>query len=324
MSFLSTIKGFTRSSKKKNQPANNKLGNNYSELYLNNDSSHSLNYQGNNAPTQGSLYSNNNGSALSLRRTQSPSKQSVRSFKSNHQLQQPISQQQQAPTAQAQQQYVKPPLFMSEPFVKTALVKGSYKTIVQLPKYVNYHEWLALNTFESFSHLNRFYGVLSEYITPDKYPTMTADPKTEYGWVVPGSRTVSLPANQYIDYALTWMNNKINDQTIFPTKSGMAFPPSFMKDIKGICRQMFRIIAHIYHNHFDKIVHLSLEAHWNSYFAHFISFIREFDLIEKKELEPLAMLIESLEIQGKIVPVVVGDQQLQQLQQQQQQTVATN
>ena len=64
---------------------------------------------------------------------------------------------------------------------------------------------------------------------------------------------------------------------------------------------MFRIFAHIYHNHFDKIVHLLLEAHWNSFFAHFILFVKEFGLIERSEMEPLIALIENFEAQGKIV-----------------------
>lgn len=282
---------------------------------------------------QNSLYSNSNISGASLRKTQSPSKQSVRSYKFS---QQPQQQQQQQYQNQQQQQYqshqlhqqasiqsfgqfqeqqtvqqhpVKnvatqnPPLFMCEPFIKTALVKGSYKTIVQLPMYVDRNEWLALNIFEFYNHLNKFYGVIAEYVVPEKYPTMNADPGTEYVWIMPNNRSSSLPANQYIEYALTWISNKVNDQTVFPTKSGMTFPPSFLRDIKGISRQMFRIIAHIYWNHFEKLVHLSLEAHWISYFSHFISFVREFDLIEYKELEPLSMLIDNLEAQGRIVKV---------------------
>lgn len=195
------------------------------------------------------------------------------------------------------------PLFMCDPYVKTALVKGSYKTIVRIPMYVDYNEWLALNVFEFYNHLNKFYGVFASYITPDKYPTMNADPRTEYTWVMPNNKSAVLPANQYIDYALTWISNKINDQNIFPTKSGTAFPQFFLRDVKAICIQLFRIMAHIYWNHFDKIVHLSLEAHWISYFSHFISFVREFDLLEAKELEPLSMLIDNLEAQGKIAKI---------------------
>lgn len=231
-------------------------------------------------------------------------KNTVSAQQSMQQLAQPQDQVQcQSPQNEKNLVIQNPPLFMCEPFIKTALVKGSYKTIVQIPMYVDHYEWLALNVFEFYNHLNKFYGVIAEYVTPDKYPTMTADPRTEYVWMMPNSRTASLPANQYIEYALNWISNKINDQTIFPTKAGMAFPPSFLKDIKGICRQMFRIIAHIYWNHFEKIVHLSLEAHWISYFSHYISFIREFDLLESKELEPLSMLIDNLEGQGRIIKV---------------------
>lgn len=193
------------------------------------------------------------------------------------------------------------PLFLSEPFVKTALVKGSFKTIVQLPKYVDYGEWLSLNIFELFNHLNQFYGIISDYITPELNPTMNAGPNTNYLWIDTSGQPVNLPADQYIEYVLTWISNKINDQSVFPTKDGGAFPPNFIKDCKNIVRQMFRIFAHIYHNHFDKLVHLSLEAHWNSFFAHFISFGKEFNLIDSKELVPLLPLIESFEKQGKII-----------------------
>ena len=37
------------------------------------------------------------------------------------------------------------PLFLCEPYVNSQLVKGSIKTIVVLPKYVDLNEWLALN-----------------------------------------------------------------------------------------------------------------------------------------------------------------------------------
>lgn len=190
---------------------------------------------------------------------------------------------------------------MYDPFVKTALVKGSFKTIVQLPKYVDYGEWLSLNIFEMYGHLNLFYGVISEYVTPEKYPTMSAGPNTNYLWKDTNGQAINLPACQYIEYVLTWISSKINDQTVFPTKNGGAFPPNFVKDCKNIVRQMFRIFVHIYHNHFDKIVHLSLEAHWNSFFAHYISFCKEFKLLDRKEMTPLLPLIENLEQQGKII-----------------------
>ncbi|CAN6622101.1 CBK1 kinase activator protein Mob2p [Trichomonascus vanleenenianus] len=193
------------------------------------------------------------------------------------------------------------PLFLCQPFVRTALVKGSFQTIVMLPKYVDLGEWLALNIFEFFTYLNQFYGVISEFVTPQSCPTMNAGPGVDYLWIDSNKKAVRLPANMYIDYTLTWISSKFDDQTLFPTQQGVPFPAHFMSVLRNMYRQMFRIFAHIYHNHFDKIVHLSLEAHWNSFFAHFISFGKSFDLADPNDLAPLASLIEAMEAQGKII-----------------------
>ena len=192
-------------------------------------------------------------------------------------------------------------MFLSEPFVSTSLVKGSFKTIVKLPKYVDLKEWVALNVFEFYTNLSQFHSVIQEYITPEQYPTMNAGRDVDYLWLDANNKNIILPANQYIDLALSWINNKINDRNLFPTSNGIAFANNFPRDVQRIMIQMFRIIAHIYYHHFDKIVHLSLEAHWNSFFAHFISFINEYRIIDKRELLPLTNLIEAFEKQGRII-----------------------
>lgn len=261
-------------------------------------------------PALNTIYSSphNSNSRLSLRKNPSPKRNSQGSYAPVQPLQQ--QQQQQQPVAQVTQQNSQPTaersqsqqvMFLSEPFVRTALVKGSFKTIVQLPKYVDVGEWIALNVFEFFTNLNQFYGVIAEYVTPEAYPTMNAGPHTDYLWLDANNRQVSLPASQYIDLALTWINNKVTDKNLFPTKDGLPFPQAFLRDVQRIMVQMFRIFAHIYHHHYDKIVHLSLEAHWNSFFAHFISFSKEFKIIDRKEMIPLIPLIESFEKQGKII-----------------------
>lgn len=193
------------------------------------------------------------------------------------------------------------PLFLCQPFVRTALVRGSFQTLVQVPKYVDQNEWMVLNVFEFYQYLNLFYGVIAEFITPQTCPTMNAGPGVDYLWTDANKNPVRLPSNTYIDFVLTWISNKFDDTTLFPTKQGVPFPPHFLGVLKNMYRQMFRIFAHVYHNHFDKFVHLSMEAHWNSFFAHFISFGKEFDMLDKKEMEPLALLIESFEAQGKIL-----------------------
>lgn len=73
--------------------------------------------------------------------------------------------------------------------------------------------------------------------------------------------------------------------------------PSVVKKMFG---QLFRLFAHIYHDHYDKVLCLNEEPHFNSLFAHFISFAREFDLLDKKEIQPLVELIDTMLKNGVI------------------------
>ena len=76
--------------------------------------------------------------------------------------------------------------------------------------------------------------------------------------------------------------------------AGTPFPKNFQSIVKTIFKRLFRVYAHIYHSHFQKITSLGAEAHLNTCFKHFIYFVDEFKLIEAKELEPLKDLIDTL------------------------------
>lgn len=80
---------------------------------------------------------------------------------------------------------------------------------------------------------------------------------------------------------------------------GVKFPSDFKTTVVDIFRRLFRVYAHIYTNHFSAIVSLGEEAHVNTSFKHFILFVKEFNLIDQKELAPLADLIDSLLAQSK-------------------------
>merc|ERR1712224_394535 len=60
-------------------------------------------------------------------------------------------------------------------------------------------------------------------------------------------------------------------------------------------RRLFRVYAHIYYCHFDKICELRAEGHLNTCFKHFVYFVEEFGLIPNKaELAPLQHLIDNI------------------------------
>ncbi|KAJ1969504.1 Maintenance of ploidy protein mob2 [Dimargaris xerosporica] len=186
------------------------------------------------------------------------------------------------------------PLFLLPSLATTSLLKGRLQPLVKLPECVDKDEWLASSIFEFFEYINLFYGAISNFCTPKDCPTMSAG-SHDYTWSDAHRRHVKLPAPQYIDYVMTWIQNCLDDESVFPTKAGNAFPKDFENTIRTICRQLVRVFAHIFYTHYDKLVHLNAERHFNSLFAHFYAFCREFDLLDKKDTAPLQELIALLE-----------------------------
>ncbi|KAH7376568.1 CBK1 kinase activator protein MOB2 [Plectosphaerella cucumerina] len=71
----------------------------------------------------------------------------------------------------------------------------------------------------------------------------------------------------------------------------------FPKDFHDICRtifvQMFRVYAHLYHNHFvEPFYHLNLEKQLNSCFSHFAMTAAELRLLKAEDFEPLQGLVD--------------------------------
>ncbi|KAJ9051478.1 Maintenance of ploidy protein mob2 [Entomophthora muscae] len=159
------------------------------------------------------------------------------------------------------------PLYLHPLYSHSSVVKGSFQKIVVLPPYVEANEWISSNLFDFFHHLNLLYGTLTDFCTLKKCPTMSGGPGVEYLWNEPNSKKPQkLPAPQYIDYVMTRIQNLLDDESLFPIKQGVDFSSSFTPVVKGLFSQIFRVYAHIYHNHFDTVLHLSLEAHLNSQF----------------------------------------------------------
>ncbi|KAF5315429.1 hypothetical protein D9619_007281 [Psilocybe cf. subviscida] len=177
------------------------------------------------------------------------------------------------------------PLYLCNPFADAALVKGNFKTIVMLPKYTDIMEWVAVNIFDFYTNLNEFYGVIAETCTQHSCPHMSGGSSLNYVWTHQGGKQVDLPAPTYIDYVMTSIQNLVDDENIFPTKSNQAFHPSFPATVRTVYRQLLRVFAHMYHAHYPQILHLRSEPHFNSLFAHFLAFGREYELLDVRDIK---------------------------------------
>lgn len=181
-------------------------------------------------------------------------------------------------------------------YAKATLGSGNMRSAVVLPKGEDINEWLAVNTVDFFNEISLLYGTITEFCTPGSCPTMSAGVQYEYLWAdgVKVKKPIKVSAPEYVDLLMTWVETQLNDESLFPLQLGTAFPKTFQSVVKTIFKRLFRVYAHIYHSHFQKIVGLSAEAHLNTCFKHFIYFVHEFKLIEQKELEPLKDLIDTL------------------------------
>ncbi|XP_047947275.1 MOB kinase activator-like 1A [Salvia hispanica] len=180
--------------------------------------------------------------------------------------------------------------------IDSTLGSGNLKEAVRLPPGEDVNEWWAVNTLDFFNHVNVLYSTLTEFCTPATCPTMTAGPKYEYRWAdgVTIKKPIAVSAQQYVDYLMDWIEAQFNDESIFPQKLGNPFPRNFHDVVKTILKRLFRVYAHIYHSHFQRIVSLKEEAHLNTCFKHFMLFTSEFGLIEKAELAALDDIVESI------------------------------
>uniref|UniRef100_A0A183DRV6 MOB1 protein n=1 Tax=Gongylonema pulchrum TaxID=637853 RepID=A0A183DRV6_9BILA len=195
------------------------------------------------------------------------------------------------------------------------LGSGNLREAVKLPEGEDPNEWIAVNgrkavfddrlprrpflvddifvVLDFFNQVSMLYGTISDHCTVESCPKMCAGPKFEYQWT-DGRRPIRCPAPVYIDYLMAWVHEQIDDENIFPSLIGQPFPPNFLHIAEAVVKRLFRVYAHVYHQHLELIEHLNAVEHLNTSFKHFMLFVHEFDLIDPRHLAPLRVFIDQL------------------------------
>lgn len=163
------------------------------------------------------------------------------------------------------------------------------RSVVQLPEGEDLNDWIAVHVVDFFNRINLIYGTISDYCTPESCPTMSGGPRFEYLWAdgVKYKKPTHLPAPQYINLLIDWVEEQINNEDLFPVSTDVPFPKSFKQLCSKILTRLFRVFVHVYIHHFDRVVAIGAEPHVNTCYKHFYYFVREFNLVANKELEPL-------------------------------------
>ncbi|RWS30172.1 MOB kinase activator-like 3 [Leptotrombidium deliense] len=199
------------------------------------------------------------------------------------------------------------------------------REVVKLPPGEDLTDWIAVHVVDFFNRINLIYGTITEYCTEETCPRMSGGPKFEYLWA-DGSKykkPTPLPAPRYITLLMEWIEAQINNEDIFPAKTGKApfllsfallwlflhglrisavrvllsgreKSVNFVPVCKKILTRLFRVFVHVYIHHFDRLVAIGAEAHVNTCYKHFYFFVNEFELVSRKEFEPLTELTRKL------------------------------
>ena len=126
---------------------------------------------------------------------------------------------------------------------QATLGTGNLHDAVTLPPGEDVNEWLAVNTVDFFNELSLLYGVVAEFCTEANCPVMCAGPKYEYMWADGQAvkKPISVSAPRYVDFLMTWVQNQLDDEKLFPTQIGVPFPADFVDSVRNIFRRLFRI-----------------------------------------------------------------------------------
>uniref|UniRef100_A0A2A4J5R3 MOB kinase activator-like 2 n=1 Tax=Heliothis virescens TaxID=7102 RepID=A0A2A4J5R3_HELVI len=189
-----------------------------------------------------------------------------------------------------------PKLYLQEALLERKLPELDMRQLVDLPRGLDYNEWLASHTLALFDHVNLLYGTVSEFCTAASCPDMTGPGGRTYAWYDDRGKKSRVAAPQYVDYVMTFTQKTVNDESVFPTKYANEFPAQFEGVVRRVLRLLFHVVAHMYAAHFRQLALLRLHAHLHLTFAHLTALDARFALLDHKETEVLRDLEVALRL----------------------------
>ena len=181
-------------------------------------------------------------------------------------------------------------------YTMKTLGSGNLVSAVALPPGEDTNEWIASNTVDFFNEVSLIWGIVGENGLPQYAPGEGFPAGFEYLWAdgVTIRTPIKCSSTEYVEYVMTWVEDQINNESLFPSSSDTPFPRNYMAVVKQIFTRMFRIFAIIYTNHFTKLEQMGAAAHLNTSFKHFMFFIWQFDLVDARELVALQQIVGEL------------------------------
>ncbi|KAL7878530.1 hypothetical protein AOLI_G00095040 [Acnodon oligacanthus] len=184
--------------------------------------------------------------------------------------------------------------YLQEHFLRDHIADIDLLTLTALPHDLDQQEWMAFNTISFFQNTTLLSSALSEFCTLTTCPTASGPGNKVYEWTDENGRKLKCSAPLYTDYAMSYIQELITDENVFPTRADAQFPPGFMFLVQKVFLLLFRTLAHLYRAHYRDAITMEIHPHLNTLFTHFITFSHAFKLLEPSETAPLDDLITTL------------------------------
>ncbi|XP_076848949.1 MOB kinase activator 2 [Brachyhypopomus gauderio] len=181
-----------------------------------------------------------------------------------------------------------------ESFLKEQLPGIDLLALSALPHDVDRHEWMAFNTISFFQNITLLSSALSEFCTSTTCPTARGPGNKVYEWTDEQGKKLKCSAPLYADYAMSYIQDLITDDNVFPIRTDAHFPNGFIFLVQKVFVLLFRTLAHLYSAHYQDAIAMEIHPHLNTLFTHFITFSQAFRLLEPLETAPLEDLITIL------------------------------
>ncbi|XP_016335892.1 THAP domain-containing protein 1-like, partial [Sinocyclocheilus anshuiensis] len=93
------------------------------------------------------------------------------------------------------------------------------RAAVKLPQGEDLNDWVAVHVVDFFNRINLIYGTVCEFCMEKSCPVMSGGPRYEYRWQDEHKykKPTPLPAPQYMNLLMDWIEMQINNEDIFPT-----------------------------------------------------------------------------------------------------------
>jgi hypothetical protein len=105
---------------------------------------------------------------------------------------------------------------------------------------------------------------------------------------------VRVTARAYAEATFADARAAVEDEARFPPEGGGEYAATFFDEARLIATRLLRLWAHVYHAHFSVFLEKRTHARVNAAFKAFLIFVLKHDLIDVREIEPIAELVRNM------------------------------